>query len=118
MMKISVIAYVCMMHIRGLAKRHTLGIFSRKQENKWVMPGWEEGAGIRKIKKGRIRVSVSFGKGFLITCSRPFGQNGSPQTFLDCELLEVRDGALFTSDFSVLNTVPGAVLVFTTHLKD
>lgn len=90
----------------------------RKQENKWVMPGWEEGADIRKIKKGRIRVSVSFGKGFLTTCPQPFGQNGSLQTFLDCELLEVRDGALFTSDFSVLNRVPGAVLVFTTHLKD
>lgn len=86
-----------------LGKKAHSRYFLREQENNWVMPGWEEGAGIRKIKKGRIRVSVSFGKGFLITCSRPFGQNGSLQTFLDCELLEVRDGALFTSDFSVLN---------------
>lgn len=66
------------------------------------MLGWKEGAGIRR--KGMTWVSVSFGKSFLITYSWPFGPNSSLQTSLDCELFEVRDAVLFTSNFSVPNS--------------
>lgn len=69
------------------------------------MPGCEEGIGIRK--RGGHRAFWQRFSDLMATFKLPLS-----------ELFEVRDGALFTSDFSVPDTVPGAMSVLIRDLEN
>lgn len=69
------------------------------------MPGCEEGIGIKK--RGGHRAFWQRFSDLMATFKLPLS-----------ELFEVRDGALFTSDFSVPDTVPGAMSVLIRDLEN